>query len=312
MTSPQVILVEDDTNVAKLIGLALKRNDFAVQEAGTIGEARTLLNGGNWDVLLLDKHLPDGNGVELCTEVRDQNQHGYIIILTGDATSASKLDGFGCGADDYVTKPFQLEELVARVRAGRRIVELQKALLTSNRQLEELSRTDPLTGLRNRRSFDIEFANRFEHARRYQRPLTVAMIDIDYFKQANDQYGHQTGDQVLRTVAQVLRRCTRQSDVVARYGGEEFVVVLPETPLFEALQFGEKIRSSVAAETLAPGMPQRVTVSIGLSAMPHTKFTSLEAMLRSADEALYRAKSNGRNRVEFERRVITARLPVAV
>ncbi len=302
MSEPQVILVEDDANVAKLVGLGLSRENFPVRIATSMAEARALMKGGNWDILLLDRRLPDGDGVELCNEVREENPHGYIMMLTGESTKEAKLAGFGCGADDYVTKPFQLEELVARVRAGWRIVELQKALIASNKQLEELSRTDPLTSLRNRRSFDDEFVTRFGHAQRYNRPLSVAMIDIDHFKRTNDEFGHQSGDQVLQRVASVFQRCTRQSDLVARYGGEEFVIVLPETPLFEALQVAEKIRSSVAAENFGPGMPDRVTISIGLAAMPHSRFTEADALLRAADEALYRAKENGRNRAECERR----------
>jgi two-component system cell cycle response regulator len=301
MDSPQIILVEDDTNVAKLVELGLKRDGFQVQHASTLEQARPLTAGGNWDILLLDRRLPDGDGVELCNEVRPANPHGYIMLITGESSKEAKLAGFGCGADDYVVKPFHMEELVARVRAGCRIVELQKRLLASNRQLEELARTDPLTGLRNRRTFDQEFITRFEHARRYQRPIAVAMIDIDHFKQTNDEHGHQTGDEVLQKVASVMRRCTRQSDLLARFGGEEFVIVLPETPLFEALQFAEKIRSSVAAQAL-PG-DIRATVSIGIAAMPHTMFPSPESLLRAADEALYRAKESGRNRVEFEKRV---------
>lgn len=299
MANPQVILVEDDANVAKLVALGLRRQNIDVQPASSIADARRLTSGGRWDMLLLDRHLPDGDGVDLCSELRDENPHGYIMLLTGDSTNESKLEGFDCGADDYVTKPFQMDELVARVRAGWRIVGLQKALIESNRRLEELSRTDALTGLRNRRSFDQEFANRFEHARRYNRPLALLMVDIDHFKKINDEHGHQVGDEVLARVASVLRRCTRQTDVAARYGGEEFVIVLPETPMLEALQVGEKIRSSVAAEPL----PMRVTVSIGIAAMPYSQFNSAQDLLRGADEALYRAKHDGRNRVVSERRL---------
>jgi len=127
------------------------------------------------------------------------------------------------------------------------------------------------------------------------------MIDIDYFKDTNDAYGHPTGDAVLRRVASVIRRCSRQSDVVARYGGEEFAVILPETQLFEALQFGEKIRSAIAAEDFG-GMPPRVTVSAGVATMGHTIFGRPADLVVAADAALYRAKEKGRNRVECERR----------
>ena len=296
MEGPQVTLVEDDANVARLVELGLRRQGYEVRTTTTMADARRLMSGGCWDILLLDRRLPDGDGIDLCNEVRDENPHGYIIMLTGDASKEAKLAGFGCGADDYVTKPFQIEELVARVRAGARIVELQKQLLKSNKQLEELARTDPLTGLRNRRSFDQEFIARFSHSCRYDRPLAVAMLDVDHFKKINDERGHQAGDEVLQRVASILRRCTRSTDLVARYGGEEFVIVLPETPLFESLQVGEKIRASIAADPLG------VTASIGIAALPHSQFSTAESMIAAADEALYRAKRNGRNRVEFEKR----------
>lgn len=301
MSGPQVTLVEDDANVARLVELGLQRQGYEVRTVATMADARRIVSAGSWDILLLDRRLPDGDGIELCNEVRDQNPHGYIIMLTGDATKEGKLQGFGCGADDYVTKPFQLEELVARVRAGSRIVELQKQLLKSNRQLEELARTDSLTGLRNRRSFDQEFLTRFGHAFRYSRPLAVAMLDIDHFKKINDERGHPAGDEVLQRVASILRRCTRSTDLVARYGGEEFVIALPETPLFESLQVGEKIRAAIAAD------PMGATASMGIASLPHSQFMDAEAMIRAADQALYRAKARGRNRVEYERRDETTR-----
>jgi diguanylate cyclase (GGDEF)-like protein len=296
----EVIVVEDDLSVARLIRYALSREGAHTRHAATVAEARRQL-AQPWDLILLDRRLPDGDGIELCREIRSRNEHGYIVILTGDATAEAKLAGFGCGADDYVTKPFLVDELVARVRAGLRIVALQKALLASNARLEELSLTDPLTEVANRRAFEEELRARFEHARRYDRPLSLAMIDIDYFKDANDAYGHQAGDTALRCVAGVIRRCSRQSDVVARYGGEEFAVILPETHLFEALQFAEKIRAAVAAADLG-GMPPRVTVSVGVATMGHSFFGTATDVVAAADAALYRAKERGRNRVECERR----------
>jgi two-component system cell cycle response regulator len=297
MPGPEVVVVEDDPSVAKLVALSLKHEGYSVRWADSLTVARKLIDASDWDILLLDRRLPDGDGVNFCYDIREKNPHSYIILLTGDATQESKLAGFDCGADDYVTKPFQIEELLARVRAGRRIVELQKALLASNRRLEEISRTDALTGIGNRRSFDEELANRFEHARRYGRPLTLVMIDIDHFKEVNDTFGHQTGDAVLQRIARVLQQTTRQSDFVARFGGEEFVVLLPETALLEGLQVAEKIRAAVAADDLQP----RVTVSAGVATMPHPHVDSPDALIAAADGALYRAKESGRNRVEYER-----------
>jgi diguanylate cyclase (GGDEF)-like protein len=309
MVSPhEVIVIEDDAAVARLVAATLRRDGYVVRDAATIEAGKRLLAESRWDIVILDRNLPDGDGIELCRELRPAKPHAYILILTGEASAAAKLAGFGCGADDYVTKPFQLDELLARVRAGARIVDLQKALLASNRQLEELSNTDPLTRLANRRSFDAELQNRFEHSRRYVRPLSVMMIDIDQFKQINDQFGHATGDNVLRCLSKVLSRATRQSDFVARVGGEEFCVLLPETPLFEALQFAEKVRAGFAS-TVRPGGdagPLRVTLSGGIAAMPNDRFTTAAELLQAADQALYRAKANGRNRVECERRTRAA------
>ena len=296
----EVVVVEDDLSVARLIRHALGREGARVRHASSVAEARQALDQP-WDLVLLDRRLPDGDGIELCREIRPRKPHGYIVMLTGDTTAEAKLAGFGCGADDYVTKPFLIDELVARVRAGLRIVALQKALLASNARLEELSRTDPLTEVANRRAFEEELGERFEVARRYDRPLSLAMIDIDYFKDTNDAYGHPAGDAVLRAVAKVIRRSSRQTDVVARYGGEEFAVILPETQLFEALQFAEKIRAAVATEDFG-GMPPRVTVSLGVATMGHSVFRGAADLVSAADAALYRAKEKGRNRVECERR----------
>jgi len=302
MNDSQVVVVEDDPNVAALISRSLEREGLAVDSAASIVAARERL-ARPWDLVLLDRRLPDGDGIELCREVRPRNPYSAIIIITGESTKEAKLAGFGCGADDFVTKPFAIEELVARVRAGLRIVELQKRLLATNAQLEKLSRTDPLTSLANRRTLERELSTRFEHARRYGRPLSLAMIDVDHFKRINDTFGHPVGDDVLRAIATLLKRTTRASDCVARYGGDEFAVILPESQMLEALQAAEKIRAEVATRSFGNAMPWRVTVSIGIACTGHSQFDDVWQLVHAADAALYRAKRNGRNRIESERRV---------
>ena len=300
---PTIVVIEDDPSVSVLLTRHLERQGWAVRAAISLSGARELLRTAEWDLVLLDRRLPDGDGIELCGELREAAPHGYILMLTGESSEQAKLEGFGRGADDYVTKPFQIDELMARVRAGLRIVELQKALVASNRQLEELSLTDGLTNLRNRRAFDLEISSRFEQARRYQRPLSVAVIDVDFFKTVNDQHGHDAGDEVLRGVADVLGKATRGTDSVARYGGEEFAVILPETQLSDAIQFAEKIRNAIA-ESIIPTSESlhAMTVSIGVANVPYSELRSPDELVRAADQALYRAKNNGRNRVEAERR----------
>ena len=286
-----ILLVEDDPNVSLMLSQQLMRAGYVVQAVSTIEAARERAQQA-WDLAILDRNLPDGDGVELCRELRAGAPHAYIVMLTGVSSEAGKLEGFACGADDYVTKPAPIPELLARVRAGLRIVELQKRLL-------ELSLTDSLTSLHNRRAFDERLGEEFEHARRYGRPLSLAILDVDHFKAINDVLGHGAGDAVLRGVANTIGSRTRQTDFAARVGGEEFAVLLPETALFEALQFGEKLRASIAAE---PVVDQRVTVSIGIASFPHSHVPGTAELFRAADQALYRAKVNGRNRVEIERR----------
>ncbi|HUR80803.1 MAG TPA: diguanylate cyclase [Thermoanaerobaculia bacterium] len=292
MTPPNhnILLVEDDANVSLMLSRQLGKRGYQVQTAATMTAARELMRSP-WDLVIFDRTLPDGDGIDLCRDLRAADAHVYIIMLTAANSEAAKLEGFACGADDYITKPAPIEELIARVRAGLRIVSLQKQLL-------ELSQSDPLTSLRNRRAFDERFGQIFEHARRYERPLSLAIIDLDHFKAINDSSGHDRGDAVLRAVARILGENTRLTDFTARVGGEEFAILLPETPLFEALQFGEKIRSAIAAQ---PVEGHEVRVSIGIACFPHSRVGQAE-LFRAADQALYRAKSNGRNRVEIERR----------
>ena len=303
MQECRIVLVEDDPNVVRLLTRRFERSGCEVRVAASIAAARVLLRGWSWHVALLDRRLPDGDGLDLCGEIRAEFPHGYLIMLTGESSEAARLEGFEIGADDYVSKPFPLEELFARVRAGVRIAELQKALVESNRQLAELTLSDALTSVANRRAFDGRLADTFEQANRYDRALSLMLLDIDHFKSINDTHGHQAGDVVLRSVGEVLRNRMRGTDFVARIGGEEFGVLLAETALFEALKLGESIRTAVQ-DLLVPAAGEilRLTVSIGLANMPHSRFALPERLFKAADKALYRAKANGRNRIEVERR----------
>ncbi|HVG23509.1 MAG TPA: diguanylate cyclase [Thermoanaerobaculia bacterium] len=291
MGQPTIILLEDDTNVSLALSLQLGRRGYHVLTAASIAAARELFRDP-WDLAILDRNLPDGDGVDLCRELRGTAPHAYIVMHTGADSQEAKLEGFACGADDYISKSANTDEFMARIRAGLRIVALQKQLL-------ELSQTDPLTSLRNRRAFDERIGETFEHARRYDRPLSLAIVDVDHFKSINDTHGHDVGDAVLRRIAKIMALVTRQTDFVARIGGEEFAILLPETALFEALQFGEKIRSAIAAE---PVEGHELRVSIGIASFPHSDVPGEAELFRAADQALYRAKMNGRNRVEIERR----------
>jgi len=301
-----VAVVDDDPAIRRLVRLFLRRSGYEVVEFTTGEEARGALHDIPWDLAILDRRLPDMDGLQLCEELkRDQRLRArYIIILTGEDEQSDKILGLDVGADDYITKPFQHAELMARIRAGKRIVDLQKELMASNRRLERLSITDGLTQLYNHRYFQDELARAFEESLRYQRPLALALIDLDFFKKVNDNFGHAVGDEVLKAVSRIFLESIRTSDLAARYGGEEFAVLMPETNMEDALQFAEKIRTMVE-NTPVPtndGQEIRVTVSLGVATVPHPRLLTARDLVENADKCLYEAKQRGRNQVYAERR----------
>ncbi|HEX6177411.1 MAG TPA: diguanylate cyclase [Thermoanaerobaculia bacterium] len=296
-----VAVVDDDDAIRRLVRLFLKRAGYDIIECTTGQEAREHLTRDFWDLAILDRRLPDMDGVMLCQELKANPgfRTRYIIMLTGEAEQEDKVEGLELGADDYITKPFQYPELLARVRAGKRIVDLQKELVETNKRLELLSITDGLTKLHNHRYFQDELARAFDESARYERPLSLAMIDIDYFKKVNDTYGHAVGDEILKAVASMYRDSVRSTDLVARYGGEEFAVMMPETALDDAITFAEKIRSIVESSAVPTRAGElTITVSIGVASVPHPAIHTAKELIVTADEALYRAKRSGRNQVQ--------------
>ncbi len=300
-----VAIVDDDAAIRRLVRLFLRRGGYETREYQTGEEARAELIRTEWDLLILDRRLPDMDGVVLCHELKSNPElrSRYIIMLTGEDEQADKVQGLDVGADDYITKPFQYPELMARIRAAKRIVDLQKELIEANKRLELLSITDGLTRLHNHRHFQDELARAFDESQRYQRPLALAMADIDFFKNINDTYGHAVGDEVLKAVSKIFRESIRSTDLAARYGGEEFAVMMPEIELDDAIAFAEKMRALIAAQpvpTQAGAVP--VTVSIGVASVPYTRTHTAKELIVAADRALYRAKKTGRNQVQAEKR----------
>jgi two-component system cell cycle response regulator len=300
-----VAIVDDDAAIRRLVLLVLHRAGYRTLEYSAGEEARAALRDEDWDLLVLDRKLPDMDGLVLAHELKSNPalRTRYVIMLTGEADQEDKIEGLELGADDYITKPFQYQELLARIRAGKRIVDLQKELVEKNRRLELLSITDGLTKLHNHRYFQDELARAFDESQRYSRPLSLAMIDIDFFKKINDTFGHAAGDDVLKKTAELFRESVRSTDLVARYGGEEFTVMMPETELPDAITFAEKIRHLVETATLeTQAGPIQATVSIGVASVPLTQVQSPKELIVAADKALYRAKRSGRNQVQAEKR----------
>jgi len=254
------------------------------------------------DVVLCDLELPGLDGEKLLrmrTAARGAECEVPFIFLSAVTDYDRRARLIRGGASDSISKPFHPADLVARLELHLKLVRLQRELVSKNKLLEQLSTTDPLTGLRNRRYLTEVLSVEFLRAKRYHTPLSVVMADIDHFKTVNDRYGHAVGDSVLEAVGGILRRRLRGSDYGGRYGGEEFLMVLANSEAEGAAVFAERLRQEVEATELGAesGSSISVTVSVGVATLAQDHQTPGD-LVSHADEAMYRAKQAGRNRVE--------------
>lgn len=255
------------------------------------------------DIVLCDLEMPRIDGFKFLKMVKSRSELADVpvIMLTGVGDRERKIKGLEQGASDYVTKPFDPEELVARVKIHLKMKQLQDNLRRSNELLLELSNTDYLTGMFNRRYLIKELEKEFRRCVRKGTNLSLILLDIDHFKLINDSFGHLQGDLVLQRVAQQLQKELRSYDIAARYGGEEFIAVLPDASLTEACFVAERIRGAIQSLNFGGALNAlSVTVSLGVAAVRHPESRSVDGLIKAADDALYRAKSGGRNRVECD------------
>ncbi len=297
-----LLVVDDSPGLRREVLDLVSRVDFVAScdEAANGLEGFKKAVGRRPDLILCDLIMPSVDGFKFLSlvQARPGLRDVPVILLTGQADVDTKIRGLGLGASDYVTKPFDGGELLARIKVQLKIKALQDALRLSNERLQELSSTDPLTGLFNRRYFMEALAGEFERVERYDTDLSFVMIDIDHFKRLNDTYGHQAGDDVLREMGQVIRDQIRTPDTPCRYGGEEFCVLLPQTPFDGAVEFARRLRLVVEGHPFpAQGGTVGLTASLGVSTAPSPRVGGYEDLIRLADEALYEAKESGRNRV---------------
>jgi diguanylate cyclase (GGDEF)-like protein len=302
--TPSILVIDDSAVARELILDAFRQSriDAILHVARNGGEALELLEHHQVDVILCDLEMPGIDGLAFLDRVgaSEALREIPVIILTSHETREEKIRGLERGACDYVTKPFDPGELLARVKVQLKIKSLQDSLRESNRRLKHLSRTDPLTDLANRRRFMMVLEHAFSHSLRMAKPLALVMLDIDHFKKINDSYGHQAGDEVLVAVAGLLRPEPGDDILAARYGGEEFALILPETTLQIARRGAERLRRQVEALTFTgPLAGLRLTASFGVAALPHPDIGTIDRLIRETDDALYRAKHGGRNRVEI-------------
>jgi len=297
----KIVVADDSAIYRKLV------NDALVGEACTLlfakngREAIRFVSAHEPAVVITDWEMPDITGLELCQQIRrDTDFYTYILLLTSNTKKDQIIQGLDAGADDYLTKPFDPGELLARVRVGRRIAELHRQVHAKNRLLEELALTDALTGLPNRRAVELWAARELNAAARHGFPFWTVMADLDRFKNVNDTHGHDAGDLVLKEFAVILKANTRASNMCGRLGGEEFVLVLTHVGQRGAQTAIERIRQQIERRTFTLGTTAlNVTASFGISGFQGRPAPDFTQLLRDADSALYAAKRQGRNQIKF-------------
>lgn len=302
-----VLLADDDPVSRRLFEKLLGKEGFSVTSAEDGHQALELFRHHFFPIVLTDWEMPVLDGPGLCRAIRRESPERYvfIVMLTSKSSKADLISGLSAGADDYLTKPAHHAELVARLKTGLRILNLEKSLKHAMTEIQVMSITDPLTGIYNRGYINQRLPEEILRARRYSRDFSMILCDIDHFKKVNDTHGHLAGDAVLRSFAGILSCTIRQQvDWVGRYGGEEFLIVVPETPFSNAICMAERLRKVVEETTISIDTADvRITASFGVTGflsgdMPTA--ATPETFLKTADDLLYKAKKHGRNQVQSQ------------
>lgn len=292
----KVLIAEDNVVSAKILQKNIKDWGYEVVLAKDGKEALLALQNEGIRLAVLDWMMPEISGIQLCQKIRENDYQGedqeytYIILLTAKDEQKDLIKGFSAGADDYIRKPFNHLELKARLKTGKRIIDLQ-------RQLQEQASRDGLTGLWNRKRMYRILDKEINRSQRDNLPVAIIMIDIDKFKAINDTHGHYVGDLVLQEVAKILRKNVRNYDEICRYGGDELIVILPNCSMAKTEVIAERFRKSVTEHRITTdAVSVNITISLGgTSTENHSKDVTAEALIMAADESLLEAKNKGRN-----------------
>ncbi len=297
----KILVAEDDTTSRRILVAVLGKLGYEVVSVADGNEAwQELKQKDPPRIAVLDWMMPGLSGPVVCAKVREKGdeEYTYLILLTSNSGQHDIVDGMKAGADDYIVKPYNRQELEVRVKAGARIIELQSELLLAKEKIRQQSRIDTLTGIANRRAIFEHLDGELNRAERETKSISVAMLDIDRFKAVNDTYGHQAGDAVLAECVARISGAIRPYDLLGRYGGEEFLLVLPGTDESNAAIVCERILGVVQAEPFTlKGLKLEITLSIGLATWSGRE--DVDKLTAAADRALYMAKQKGRNRVVF-------------
>lgn len=300
------VLIADDDSVSRAVLTKLVSKwgyEVVLAEDGEQAEQK-LSEDRSIQLCILDWVMPKRTGPEVCREIRGWGDEPYVysILLTSRTETSDVVLGLKAGADDYLVKPCHPAELEFRLRAGLRVIELQRHLIEAREKLRIEATHDSLTGALNRRAIFDCLQREIHRAGRRSELVSVVLLDIDHFKLVNDDFGHQAGDAVLAEMPRRIASVLREYDCVGRYGGEEFLVALSSCGIEAAAQVAERIRAAIAKGPFAiPGGVLPVSASLGVASTEQLSSGAVEGLVRAADAALYRAKRGGRNRVEVAR-----------
>lgn len=297
----KLLVVDDDADSLAIIAEALSWEGYQVRQAGSGVDAVTQVQDWHPDLVVLDVNMPDKDGPQTLKELKALDPYMAVMFISGNTTTEAVIAGLDSGADDYIPKPFDPLELLARVRTQLRIKDLNDQLRIVNGKLKELVDIDDLTGLFNMRSVYQRIDQELERCRRFNRHACIVMLDMDKFKSVNDGHDHLFGSYVLSAVGKIIRDNIRNIDLGARYGGDEFLVMITETNREGAMIFCERIRETIENTLFKNDKDQiRLTASLGFAlTTPGDTVTDSRDLVRAADNALYDAKHAGRNCVRF-------------
>jgi diguanylate cyclase (GGDEF)-like protein len=295
---PRILIVDDDVAVRNTMFEYIKTAGYYCEAVSCAEEALESLGKDNFHVVVTDIMLPAMGGLELTKLIKRDNASD-VIVMTGYSDDFSYEEAINIGASDFVIKPVRLEELLLRLKRVLKERELTNERIRMMEKLQKLAITDGLTRLYNSRSFYSQLELEVDRFNRYQHPLTLLLLDIDHFKDYNDKYGHLEGDKVLVRFSQIIRTCLRTNDSAYRYGGEEFTVILPETAGEEARTVAQRIRAALEAEPFSPEDGEEVTVTISIGLTEYHAKEELSTFIQRADQAMYRSKRSGRNKVSM-------------
>lgn len=293
-----ILVLDEDTDTLELMLEPLRWEGYDVRGLSSLKEASEFLNYWKPQMIIVDPDFANEDGLQFLNSVSGYLDSTSLIVVSGNSSSEQIAQCLDLGASDYIVSPFIPLEFLSRVRAQLRFRDAKEELMEANQKLLELVEIDDLTGLFNMRSIFQKLEFEMERGKRFSRPVTVVMIDMDRFKSVNDGHDHLFGSYVLSEVGKIIKASTRNVDIPARYGGDEFLIILSETPLSGVEQFCERLRKRVEQMTFAQGKDSiQLTLSIGHASTAGVENLSAKDLVRRADQALYQAKHAGRNRV---------------